>query len=72
MHLVQMFQEEGWSVMTVTSVIRPYVRGDAEWGNVLREIGADVVVDILGADVPLTYEAVKGVSRHLIACGERG
>ena len=80
MHLVRMFQEEGWSVVTVTSgrhpipegvtsVIRPYVRGDAEWGNVLREIGADVVVDILGTDVPSTYEAVKGTSRHLIACG---
>ena len=80
MNLVRMFREEEWSVVTVTSgrnpipdgvtsVIQPYGRGDAEWGEVLREIGADVVVDILGADVPSTYEAVKGTSRHLIACG---
>ena len=80
MNLVQMFREEGWSVVTVTSgsrpipegvtsVIQPYGRGDAEWGDVLREIGADVVVDILGTDVPSTCEAVKGTSRHLIACG---
>lgn len=80
MHLVRMFQEAGWSVVTVTSGRRPipegatsvicsYIRGDVAWGKMLQEIAADVVVDILGTDVPLTYEAVKGTSRHLIACG---
>lgn len=28
-----------------------------------------MTIDILGADVPATYEAVRGVSRQLIACG---
>ena len=27
------------------------------------------MIDLLGADVPATYDAVKGVARHLIACG---
>ncbi len=79
-NLVRMFREEKWDVVTVssgrrpipegaTSVIRPYARGSAEWQSTLREIGADVVVDLLGTDVPATYEAVIGNAQHLIACG---
>jgi len=79
-NLVRMFRDENWSVVTVSSGRRPipegaasvvhsYRRGDPEWAGVLRAISADVVVDLLGADVPATYEAVKGSARHLIACG---
>ena len=57
----------GWD--GVTFVERAYRRGDAEWTSFLRQLAPEVLVDILGADVPGLYEAVRDVSRQLVVCG---
>ena len=56
-----------WS--KVRTVSADYRRGDAEWGRCIRSIGAEVVIDIPGADVPGTYVAARDACKHFIACG---
>ncbi len=56
-----------WS--DVTAVRYTYARGDPHWAQVLQQNAADIVIDILGADVPATYAAVRGAARQLIVCG---
>lgn len=84
-HLTPMFVREGDETIVITTgrtsvpqsglwakvqtVKQHYIRGNQEWAERLRSLEAEVVVDILGTDLPMTYEAVKGVCRHLIACG---
>ena len=48
-----------------------YARDDAAWRSLVTEIGAEVVIDIIGRDVPGTYQAARahGELRHFIACG---
>lgn len=46
-----------------------YIRGNEELGNILRGVRPEVIVDILGKDLPLTYEFARGMCRHLIVCG---
>jgi len=43
---------------------------DAAWGDFVASVGAEVVIDIIGTDVPATYEAsARGGCGHFIACG---
>jgi nucleoside-diphosphate-sugar epimerase len=84
-NLVEMLVGDGFEVAIVTRGHTPipstapwekvqvtrheYRRGDPEWARCLKAIGAQVVVDIPGADVPATYDAAKGACEHFIACG---
>jgi nucleoside-diphosphate-sugar epimerase len=42
---------------------------DKDWAECVRGVGAEVVIDILGADVPGTYQAARPACQHFIACG---
>jgi len=53
----------------VRRISASYDRGEPAWAKRVADIRAEVVIDILGADVPATYEAAKGPCRHFIACG---
>lgn len=84
-NLVEMLVDDGCQVTIMTSGRTPipstppwdkvaavrsiYNRWDPEWARCVREIGAEVVIDIPGVDVPTTYEAAKGRCEHFIACG---
>lgn len=84
-NLVHMLLEDGHEVTIITSGRRPipetdewrkvkrvrhnYQRNDPQWPNVLRDVNAEVVIDIPGTDVPATYGAVKGSANQLVACG---
>ncbi|HOM80201.1 MAG: NAD(P)-dependent oxidoreductase [Armatimonadetes bacterium] len=82
-NLVQMLLGEGYAVTVITTGRTPipagwesvnviqsaYRRGDAEWAAFLRDLAPEVLVDILGADVPGIYEAVKPSCQHLVVCG---
>ena len=48
-----------------------YKAQDAAWRGLVAQVGAEVVIDIIGPDVPGTYEAARtgGACRHFIACG---
>lgn len=46
-----------------------YIRGDMVWSGLIQEISAEVLIDILGKDLPGTYKAARSVCCHLIACG---
>jgi len=46
-----------------------YKRGDKNWFRLIADISPDVVVDILGSDVPGTYAAAKRTVRQYVACG---
>ena len=37
-----------------------YERGSEEWDRVMKDLGPEVLVDMLGADLPGTYRAVRG------------
>lgn len=54
---------------TVTAVQYTYRRDDPDWAACLQAIGAEVVIDLLGADAPATYAAIKGQAQQLIVCG---
>ena len=84
-NLVHMLLEDGHEVTIITSGGRPipdtdewrkvkrvryrYKRDDPDWPKVLRDVNADVVVDIVGTDVPATYDALKNSAKQLVACG---
>ena len=56
-----------WS--SVTFVTGQYSRDDSAWGDLIKQIAAEVVIDIVGADLPSTYTAAKQSGQHVIACG---
>jgi len=56
-----------WDQVTVLAAT--YRRRDREWYRFLEELEAEVVVDLLGIDLPGTYRALGGRVRHLIAAG---
>lgn len=84
-HLVAALVADGCDVTVVTSGRTPipkdgawdgvravscaYKRGDPKWASCLCELAPQVLVDIIGTDVPGTYAAVKPFCQHLIACG---
>lgn len=48
-----------------------YAAGNAQWPGRIRAAaaGADVLIDLLGIDLSATYDAVKDVCPHVVACG---
>ena len=56
-----------WSKITFAT--GQYSRNDAAWGDLIKQIAAEVVIDIVGADLPSTYAAAKQSGQHVIACG---
>ena len=59
--------DPAWQKVTLTR--GQYRTDDPAWCNLIEQIGAEVVIDILGADVPSLYEATRTTCRHLIVCG---
>ena len=57
----------GWE--NVQLLQENYIRNDRDWRDFIRQRECDVLIDILGADVPGTYEAAKAHCKHFIACG---
>lgn len=57
----------GWE--SVQLVQAKYVRNDGKWSDFIRQLEFDTLIDILGVDVPGTYEAAKLHCKHFIACG---
>ena len=53
----------------VTLVKRAYERKGDAWPAFLASLDAEVVIDILGSNVPGVYDATRATCRHLIACG---
>jgi len=53
----------------VSVIHADYRRKDDQFSSVISEADAELVIDILGSDVPSTYQAAKGRCRHFIACG---
>lgn len=49
--------------------ICPYKRADGDWQCFIRGLGTEVIIDLLGLDLPSTYKAGKGSCKQLIACG---
>ena len=59
---------DAWSKVDLRQAT--YARDDAVWGEFVAGVGAEAVIDIMGTDVPGTYEAsARGGCKHLIACG---
>jgi nucleoside-diphosphate-sugar epimerase len=46
-----------------------YVRGDQTWYDLIANSGCEVLVDMLGGDLPGVYQAAKKTCKHLLACG---
>ena len=53
----------------VTLVKRAYERKGDAWPKFLASLDAEVVIDILGTNLPGVYEATRKTVKHLIACG---
>lgn len=43
--------------------------GDDDWAGCLQQQEPEVLIDILGTNAPLTYQAVKSSCKHYILCG---
>jgi len=54
---------------SVCPVIASYSREEGDWQASVADLGADVIIDILGTDVPSLYEVSKLHCQHLIVCG---
>ena len=63
----QNIEKAGWEKVQIAQA--SYVRQDSKWREFISETDFDVLIDILGADVPGTYEAAKDHCKHFIACG---
>lgn len=46
-----------------------YRRGDPAFFEAVADLDADVIVDLLGIDLPGVYDAVRGRTAHVVACG---
>ena len=84
-NLVEMLVREGFEVIVITRGIlsfpkspewdkvkliqKSYQQNNPEWKKLLRDISADVTIDILGTDVPGTYETICSFCQHFIICG---
>ena len=53
----------------VSIVKADYRLGDRQWQELIRDVRADVVVDIIQADMAGTYEAIRGFAGHYVVCG---
>lgn len=60
-------EEAGWENVQILQ--GKYMRDNRDWCDFVRQGEFEVLIDILGADVPSTYEAVKAHCKHYIACG---
>lgn len=54
---------------SVRPVIASYRREGGEWQAAVADLEADIIIDILGTDVPSLYEVSKSHCQHLIVCG---
>ena len=62
------FPEAGaWA--SVASVQASYARNSSDWRQVVASLEADVVIDIVGADLRTLYDTVRPTCKHLLACG---
>jgi len=84
-HLVPMLSRQGYEVVVIsrgkttprdrspwrgaTLMSADYRRQDKDWRKLIAEVAAEVIIDILGSDVPGTYAAAKNSCRHFVACG---
>ncbi|MCD6361568.1 MAG: NAD(P)-dependent oxidoreductase [Armatimonadetes bacterium] len=82
-HLTPMLVEEGHEVVVVSSGRTPMPEGGAwrdvqqvilkygaeGWTDTMREIGAEVIVDILQGNSPDLYDAVQDSCEHFVVCG---
>lgn len=46
-----------------------YKRGDKEWADTISSVKCETFIDILGIDLPLTFNAIKNSCKHIIVCG---
>lgn len=46
-----------------------YKRGDKQWADTLSSVKCETFIDILGVDLPLTYNSIKNSCKHIIVCG---
>jgi len=53
----------------VNLVKAEYRRDDPQWQQFIRDTGAEVVVDIIQADMAGTYQAIRGTACHYVVCG---
>lgn len=60
-------QDPEWRNVELVSA--SYTRHDETWCKLVADLRAEVIIDILGSDVPGTYAAGQGACRHYIACG---
>ena len=58
---------QGWD--NVETVQANYERNDRKWLDFIAQAEFDVLIDILGTNVPVTYEVVKERCKHFIVCG---
>ena len=82
-NLTRMLVEAGHQVTVVSSGRTPapeggiwasveqvrLVYGSEGWTDVIREVGAEVIVDILQGNSPDLYEAVRDTCEHFVVCG---
>jgi nucleoside-diphosphate-sugar epimerase len=84
-YLVPFLVEDGHEVVAISRGSRPapsaeawshvrfvraeYAPGDRAWGQLVSGVAAEVVIDLLGKDLPATYAAARATCRHLVACG---
>lgn len=54
---------------TVELLEADYIRRNEEWHTFIRRLKADVVIDLLGHDLPGVYHEIRNFATHLIACG---
>jgi len=80
-----MLVKEGFEVIVITRGIKPipensewekikivkgeYRRDDIEWQKLIKNIKAEVFIDILGTDVVSTYKTIRSFCKHFIVCG---
>jgi len=82
-HLVPMLAKEGHQITVANRGTSPLPAerdwrsvkavsvdyGSEGWAEAVRDIGAEVVIDILQNDSPTLYEAVKNDIGHFVVCG---
>jgi len=60
-------EDEKWE--KVNFLETEYSRENEEWEEFVRNFKPEIVIDILGTDVPATFEASLETLQHYIACG---
>ena len=54
---------------SVAAARASYTRSGSDWRELVASLKADVVIDILGADLRTLYDTVRYTCKHLLACG---